>query len=547
MLCIQFNIDCTLSIPFFPSFNRLLLYREPRTEEQLVGEASNKRNKSNLFCRVLILSFLESLTTKSVQSTILLGAVEHLATTLFYDNLSNRYHNAIVGSDLFGEQLRSWQALCILAPLLSEEALIPLIDVFLTDILCQTCSPGIRVHFEVFGSILFIRFPEIVLPQILSILRRQFNIAQQTLASFLVMLGHVIITDLPLLTPSAVLSIANKIEIAEVLMPWLVCGSSLPRSIAQLIMFVILPEILQHLEQDEQDIIRSETIKEKTNKISNLNGIFLFLSENKETVKMIHRQRAFFTSYQLEKLCTVHGLLNIIGADQISGEFVPEHLLTILAGYFKGAGSNPMIGIDEHPRSDEDNGDASSLSRDLQTKIVISWDELSLDKGEPNGHEKASRRTVRHPLIVCASLIEKPINLAGIARTSEIFAIRSLIIASKQVTKSEEFKGVAVSSSGWLPMDEVSEEKLPSYLQAMKSQGYTIIGIEQTGSSVCLSEVSFPAKSLFLLGREKEGIPVKLLQLMDLCVEIPQFGIIRSLNVHVSASIAIWEYCKQHI
>ena len=41
------------------------------------------------------------------------------------------------------------------------------------------------------------------------------------------------------------------------------------------------------------------------------------------------------------------------------------------------------------------------------------------------------------------------------------------------------------------------------------------------------------------------GIPVELIQLLDDCVEIPQQGIIRSLNVHVSGAIMIWEYCRQ--
>lgn len=45
---------------------------------------------------------------------------------------------------------------------------------------------------------------------------------------------------------------------------------------------------------------------------------------------------------------------------------------------------------------------------------------------------------------------------------------------------------------------------------------------------------------------EKEGIPVELIQMLDYCVEIPQLGVIRSLNVHVSAAIAIWEFTKKH-
>ena len=32
---------------------------------------------------------------------------------------------------------------------------------------------------------------------------------------------------------------------------------------------------------------------------------------------------------------------------------------------------------------------------------------------------------------------------------------------------------------------------------------------------------------------------------MDVCVEIPQFGVIRSLNVHISAVICVWQYVKQ--
>lgn len=31
-----------------------------------------------------------------------------------------------------------------------------------------------------------------------------------------------------------------------------------------------------------------------------------------------------------------------------------------------------------------------------------------------------------------------------------------------------------------------------------------------------------------------------------MCLEIPQFGVIRSLNVHVSAALALWEITKNN-
>ena len=40
--------------------------------------------------------------------------------------------------------------------------------------------------------------------------------------------------------------------------------------------------------------------------------------------------------------------------------------------------------------------------------------------------------------------------------------------------------------------------------------------------------------------------PVEFLQAVDIAVEIPQYGVIRSLNVHVSTAIAIWEMSKSN-
>ena len=83
--------------------------------------------------------------------------------------------------------------------------------------------------------------------------------------------------------------------------------------------------------------------------------------------------------------------------------------------------------------------------------------------------------------------------------------------------------------------------------------GYHIVGVEQTHNSVCLSKFTFPVPGedprikgvVLLLGAEKEGLPAELIDLCDACVEIPQEGILRSLNVHVSGALMVWEYIRQ--
>ena len=104
-------------------------------------------------------------------------------------------------------------------------------------------------------------------------------------------------------------------------------------------------------------------------------------------------------------------------------------------------------------------------------------------------------------------------------------------------------------------MKEVDEMHLPENLQQLKRDGWSLVGLEQTMSSVDLREAVFPEKMVLILGNEKEGVPAEIIQvgekegtqrkMLDLCIEIPQLGIIRSLNVHVSGSILLWEYTRQ--
>nr|XP_019602541.1 PREDICTED: probable methyltransferase TARBP1 isoform X2 [Rhinolophus sinicus] len=150
-------------------------------------------------------------------------------------------------------------------------------------------------------------------------------------------------------------------------------------------------------------------------------------------------------------------------------------------------------------------------------------------------------------LIVVASLIDKPTNLGGLCRTCEVFGASALVVTSLQSINDRQFQHLSVSAEQWLPLVEVKPPQLTDYLQQKKSEGYTIIGVEQTAKSVDLTQYCFPEKSLLLLGNEREGIPANLIQQLDVCVEIPQQGIIRSLNVHVSGALLIWEYTRQQL
>lgn len=150
-------------------------------------------------------------------------------------------------------------------------------------------------------------------------------------------------------------------------------------------------------------------------------------------------------------------------------------------------------------------------------------------------------------LIVVASLISRTPNLGGLARTCEAFGVKELVIASLHHIKDREFQNLSVSAEKWITVAEVKPHELQTYLLGRKHNGWSLIGAEQTAKSTSLPHIKFNKKTVLILGNEKDGIPANLIPLFDTCLEIPQVGFIRSLNVHVAGAICIWQYAMQHV
>ncbi|KAI5959437.1 hypothetical protein KGF57_002075 [Candida theae] len=186
--------------------------------------------------------------------------------------------------------------------------------------------------------------------------------------------------------------------------------------------------------------------------------------------------------------------------------------------------------------------DSVVQSRLLQTKSGA-WNAVMDTEDASN----TGKDLIRSDLIVVASLVDKPPNLGGICRLSDVLGAGLLTIHDMAISKHPQFKNVAVTADQWMPMVEVTPDNVRDYLLEKKREGYTLIGLEQTDQSVELNnELKFPKKSLILLGREREGIPGDLLAELDICVEIKQVGIVRSMNIQTATAVIVHAYSTQH-
>lgn len=131
-------------------------------------------------------------------------------------------------------------------------------------------------------------------------------------------------------------------------------------------------------------------------------------------------------------------------------------------------------------------------------------------------------------------------NVGSLFRTSDAFGVEKIYLSGYTATPPRrEISKTAIGAEEWIPW---AYEKDPTkVITNLKENGYSIIGLELTSDAVDISNFNAPEKVCLLLGHEVTGIPQELLALCDQKVQIPMKGKKESLNVAVTAGIALFQ------
>ncbi len=144
------------------------------------------------------------------------------------------------------------------------------------------------------------------------------------------------------------------------------------------------------------------------------------------------------------------------------------------------------------------------------------------------------------PVIVVLDNIRSALNIGSVFRTCDAFAFEEIYLCGISATPpNREITKTAIGATEsvkWSHHPDISQA-----IQQLKASGYSIIGIEQTDNSVLLQNFTqHPEKMAIVFGNEVDGISEYILQELDYCIEIPQYGTKHSLNVSVCAGIVLW-------
>lgn len=163
---------------------------------------------------------------------------------------------------------------------------------------------------------------------------------------------------------------------------------------------------------------------------------------------------------------------------------------------------------------------------------------------------------LRPSIVVIAHNIRSTHNVGALLRTAEGLGVAMVYltgytpyplvpddtrlphIAQKLASQIKKTALGAESTQPWRHADAIDP-----LLAALRADGYTLIGLEQTPHSQPLPAFATPARIALVLGSEVEGIDPAVIAVLDGCVEIPMFGQKESFNVIHAAAMALY-HCR---
>lgn len=152
------------------------------------------------------------------------------------------------------------------------------------------------------------------------------------------------------------------------------------------------------------------------------------------------------------------------------------------------------------------------------------------------------RELEKRPVILMADNVRSMYNVGAMLRTADGFLLSEMIMGGitgcpphPEITKTALGAEESVS---WRHVDDTEAEVI-----RLREEGWLICVLEQTHNSVPLQDFhpESGTRVLLVVGNEVEGVDQRIVNLADVVLEIPQGGVKHSLNVSVSAAIALWQ------
>lgn len=148
----------------------------------------------------------------------------------------------------------------------------------------------------------------------------------------------------------------------------------------------------------------------------------------------------------------------------------------------------------------------------------------------------AALKIERHPIYFILENVYDTYNVGGLFRLADAIGVTKMYLCGEmEIPPNHRIKKASIGTYKVVPWEYKKTAK--EAIADCRTSEVRIVAVEQSPNAVFFTKVNYHFPLALIFGNETTGIATETLKLVDQIVEIPMWGINKSLNVIVSAAI----------
>lgn len=148
-------------------------------------------------------------------------------------------------------------------------------------------------------------------------------------------------------------------------------------------------------------------------------------------------------------------------------------------------------------------------------------------------------------LVLVLEDIKNPHNASALLRTADAVGVQYVYIVDSMGESFPVNEAISTGAERWLTLYHYTW--IRECLEELKAKGFRIAATYLGEGAISHFEVDYTGPIAIVFGNEKMGVSEEVLELADIKIKIPMFGMVQSLNVSVSAGVILYEAARQRL
>lgn len=159
---------------------------------------------------------------------------------------------------------------------------------------------------------------------------------------------------------------------------------------------------------------------------------------------------------------------------------------------------------------------------------------------------EAAKSIKKNSIYIILDNVLDTYNVGSIFRLADAVAAEKVYLCGQTlIPPNSRIKKASINTTGWVNWEYV--ENVAAAIVNLKSKiiNLQVIAVEQNPRSIPFYQAKYTFPLAIVVGNETTGVSKEVLDMADTIVELPMWGVNKSLNVMVSLGIVLYDIVTQ--